>query len=148
MNRVAFWETQSEEETKRRGMDFVVSLCKVPSLVLLEGELGAGKTVFVKGMAKALGISEEQVRSPTFGLIHEYRGNPFPLYHMDFYRLGDWSEVVDLGLEEYLERDGIIAIEWGGKFLSFFSPPFFVVRIVVTGVQMRRIEVSFAGGKV
>ncbi|MEN3202195.1 MAG: tRNA (adenosine(37)-N6)-threonylcarbamoyltransferase complex ATPase subunit type 1 TsaE [Atribacterota bacterium] len=148
MDQVALWETKSEEETKRRGKDFVVSLCKAPSLVLLEGELGAGKTVFVKGMAKALGISEEQVRSPTFGLIHEYLGDPFPLYHMDFYRLGDWGEVVDLGFEEYLERDGIIAIEWGGKFLSFFSPPFFVVHIVVTGEQTRRIEVSFAGGKV
>ncbi|MEN3184382.1 MAG: tRNA (adenosine(37)-N6)-threonylcarbamoyltransferase complex ATPase subunit type 1 TsaE [Atribacterota bacterium] len=144
MDEVAFWETRSEEDTKKRGEDFVMNLCTTPSLVLLEGELGAGKTVFVKGMARALGISEDQVRSPTFSLIHEYSGDPFPLYHMDFYRLNDWSEVVDLGFEEYLEKGGIVAVEWGGKFLPFLSPPFFVVSIVVTGERTRSIRVSLA----
>lgn len=146
MDEVAFWETRSEEDTKKRGRDFVMNLCTNPSLVLLEGELGAGKTVFVKGMADALGISENQVRSPTFSLIHEYLGNPFPLYHMDFYRLSSWDEVVDLGFEEYLEKGGIVAIEWGGKFLPFFPPPFFVIHIVVTGEKTRSIRVSFVRG--
>lgn len=147
MGEVAFWKTENEEETRKRGKEFVINLCKGPALVLLEGELGAGKTVFVKGMAEALGIGETEVRSPTFSLIHEYLGNPFPLYHMDFYRLQDWSEVVDLGFEEYLEKDGIVAVEWGGKFLSFFPPPFFVVSIVIAGEQTRYISISFVEGR-
>lgn len=124
-----------------------MEFCRAPALVLLEGELGAGKTVFVKGMAKALGIDERSVRSPSFTLIHEYRGHPFPLFHMDFYRLHSWSDVVDLGFEEYLEREGIVAIEWGGKFAAFFPPPFFVVRIAVTGERTRDIRVSLVGDR-
>lgn len=147
MGEVAFWKTENEEETRKRGKEFVINLCKGPALVLLEGKLGAGKTVFVKGMAEALGIGETEVRSPTFSLIHEYLGNPFPLYHMDFYRLQDWSEVIDLGFEEYLEKDGIVAVEWGGKFLSFFPPPFFVVSIVIVGEQTRYISISFVEGR-
>ncbi len=147
MREVVSWRTASEEETKRRGEDFVAEFCKAPSLVLLEGELGAGKTVFVKGMAKALGIDDHLVRSPTFSLIHEYQGNPFPLYHMDFYRLKDWAEVIDLGFEEYLEKGGIIAIEWGARFLSFFFPPFFIVRITVAGENVRYLRVFLSGDR-
>ncbi|MBC7216598.1 MAG: tRNA (adenosine(37)-N6)-threonylcarbamoyltransferase complex ATPase subunit type 1 TsaE [Candidatus Caldatribacterium sp.] len=141
MEDLVLWHTESEEETKERGREFVVKFCAGPSLVLLGGELGAGKTVFVKGMAKALGIAESLVRSPTFSLIHEYGGTPFSLYHMDFYRLNDWSEVLDLGFDEYLEKGGIIAIEWGEKFFAFFPPPFFVVRIAVTGEKTRSLRV-------
>jgi|UniRef100_A0A7V3YGA5 tRNA threonylcarbamoyladenosine biosynthesis protein TsaE len=146
MREVAFWRTESPEETKRRGREFVLEFCRSPVLVLLSGELGAGKTVFVKGMAQALGIPESEVRSPTFSLVHEYSGKSCPLYHMDFYRLSRWEEVVDLGFPEYLEEGGIVVVEWGEKFLSLFPPPFFWVQIGIVDECARRIRVTHSGG--
>jgi tRNA threonylcarbamoyladenosine biosynthesis protein TsaE len=90
--------------TLRRGD--VLALC---------GDLGAGKTQFVKGLAVGLQYSAE-VTSPTFTLIHEYVGGWLPLYHFDFYRLDSEDEAVRLGLEEYLTGDGVCVIEWGDKF--------------------------------
>jgi tRNA threonylcarbamoyladenosine biosynthesis protein TsaE len=81
----------------------------------LVGELGAGKTHFVKGLAAGLGYAEE-VTSPTFTLIHEYCGGGLPLYHMDFYRLDSEEEAARLGLDDYLALRGVIAIEWADKF--------------------------------
>lgn len=85
------------------------------AVVALNGELGAGKTQFVKGLAAGLGFVGE-VTSPTFTLIHEYVGGRLPIYHFDFYRLEQEEEVVQLGLEEYLLGDGVCVIEWAGKF--------------------------------
>lgn len=83
---------------------------KFPSMVIcLDGELGSGKTVFVKGFAKSLGISET-ITSPTFNLIKEYESGEMPLYHMDVYRLD--GNVEDLGIEEYYTKEGITIIEW------------------------------------
>ena len=79
------------------------------------GDLGAGKTQFVKGLAAGLQYSSE-VTSPTFTLIHEYVGGRMPLYHFDFYRLDSEDEVLRLGLEEYLAGDGVCVIEWADKF--------------------------------
>ena len=77
----------------------------------LEGELGAGKTCFVQGLARGLG-APEPVTSPTFNLIHEYRGGRLPLYHFDVYRLREPKELEGLGYEEYFEGDGVCAVEW------------------------------------
>lgn len=83
---------------------------KFPGMVIcLDGELGSGKTVFVKGFAKALGISET-ITSPTFSLVKEYQDGELPLFHMDVYRLDDAKE--DFGLDDYLNQDGICIIEW------------------------------------
>ena len=83
---------------------------KFPGMVIcLDGELGSGKTVFVKGFAKSLGISET-ITSPTFNLIKEYESGEMPLYHMDVYRLD--GNVEDLGIEEYYTKEGITIIEW------------------------------------
>ena len=90
--------------TLRRGD--VLGLC---------GDLGAGKTHFVKGLAAALGASAD-VTSPTFTLIHEYIGGRLPLYHFDFYRLDDEDDALKIGLDEYLDGDGICVIEWADKF--------------------------------
>jgi tRNA threonylcarbamoyladenosine biosynthesis protein TsaE len=133
--------TKSAEETQKVGQDFVQRLLP-QSLVLLQGGLGAGKTVFVKGMAQGLGIRPEEVRSPTFALIHEYLHGKIPLYHMDFYRLDNWDEVINLGFMEYLEKEGIVVIEWGDKFLPFFLPPFWMVEIQVLGEEERDIMVQ------
>lgn len=83
---------------------------KFPGMVIcLDGELGSGKTVFVKGFAKALGITET-VTSPTFSLVKEYPDGELPLFHMDVYRLDDSKE--DFGLDDYLNQDGVCIIEW------------------------------------
>jgi tRNA threonylcarbamoyladenosine biosynthesis protein TsaE len=85
------------------------------SVIALNGELGSGKTQFVKGLASGLGFAGE-VTSPTFTLIHEYIGGRLPIYHFDFYRLEKEEEALQLGLEEYLRGDGVCVIEWAGKF--------------------------------
>ena len=83
---------------------------KFPGMIIcLDGELGSGKTVFVKGFAKALGITET-ITSPTFSLVKEYQDGELPLFHMDVYRLDDAKE--DFGLDDYLNQDGICIIEW------------------------------------
>ncbi len=83
---------------------------KFPGMVIcLDGELGSGKTVFVKGFAKALGITET-ITSPTFSLVKEYQDGELPLFHMDVYRLDDAKE--DFGLDDYLNQDGVCIIEW------------------------------------
>lgn len=84
-------------------------------VIALVGELGAGKTQFVKGFANGLGYAGE-VTSPTFTLIHEYLGGRLPLYHFDFYRLENEAEAVGLGIEEYLLGDGACVIEWADRF--------------------------------
>lgn len=80
------------------------------TVVVLEGDLGAGKTTFSKGIAEGLGITQ-MIKSPTYTIIREYEEGKYPLYHMDVYRVGDSAE--DLGLEEYFESDGISLVEWG-----------------------------------
>jgi tRNA threonylcarbamoyladenosine biosynthesis protein TsaE len=84
-------------------------------VLALCGDLGAGKTQFVKGLATALG-SDATVTSPTFTLIHEYLDGRLPLYHFDFYRLEDEDEALKIGLDEYLNGGGICVIEWADKF--------------------------------
>ena len=87
----------------------------------LHGVLGAGKTQLVKGLARGLGF-EGDVTSPTFTIIHEYRGGRLPLYHIDLYRIRSEKEAVDLGLEEYLPGDGVTVIEWPDRIPSLLPP--------------------------
>lgn len=87
---------------------------KAGDVVALYGELGAGKTCLVRGLAKGLGIAEDQVASPSFSLINEYQG-PLPLFHLDCYRLHLAEEIEELGLEEYFDGPGITVIEWAER---------------------------------
>jgi tRNA threonylcarbamoyladenosine biosynthesis protein TsaE len=105
--------TESEGETAEVGKRLAADLSP-GTVVLLHGDLGAGKTAFVKGLAAGLGIDPEQVNSPTFVLIQEYRGGRLPLFHADLYRLDNRREIEDLGLEE-LATEGVLAIEWAEK---------------------------------
>jgi tRNA threonylcarbamoyladenosine biosynthesis protein TsaE len=105
--------TKSEDETVEAGRQLAPSL-GANSIVLLLGDLGAGKTAFVRGVAEGLGASPADVSSPTFTLIQEYRSGRIPLLHVDLYRLNNPQEVEDLGLEE-LGSGAVVAIEWAEK---------------------------------
>jgi len=111
--------THSEAETSAVGSDLAGSLT-AGSVVLLTGDLGAGKTAFVRGLAAGLGIEPEAVSSPTFTLIQEYRGGRMPLHHVDLYRLRS-IEVDDLGLDELTLEGGVTAIEWPDRLPRAFA---------------------------
>lgn len=104
--------TNSPEETTRLGMQLGL-LLKAGDIVCLQGELGAGKTCFAKGVAQGLGI-EDPVTSPTFTLVNEYHGT-LTLYHLDVYRLNGPGEMDDLGYEEYFYGDGVALVEWAER---------------------------------
>ena len=112
----------SLEQTQRFGFR-LGQLLQPGDVVCLEGELGTGKTAFVRGLARALGVVDP-VTSPTFTLISEYRGRQqtMPLFHVDVYRLGAPSEVDSLGLWDYLYDDGVCAIEWADRIRNFLPP--------------------------
>jgi tRNA threonylcarbamoyladenosine biosynthesis protein TsaE len=105
--------TARESETAAVGNELARTL-RAGDVVLLYGDLGAGKTAFVKGLAEGLGVAREEVSSPTFTLVQEYRGGRLTLYHVDLYRLDDPREVGDLGLDE-IAAGGVLAIEWAEK---------------------------------
>jgi tRNA threonylcarbamoyladenosine biosynthesis protein TsaE len=105
--------THSEAETSDVGRQLARTL-SAGTVVLLIGDLGAGKTALVRGLAEGLGVAPEEVSSPTFTLMQEYRGGRVPLIHVDLYRLNDAQEIDDLGLEE-LGLDSVLAIEWAEK---------------------------------
>jgi len=105
--------THSEDETADVGRRLAASL-SAGSVLLLVGDLGAGKTALVRGLAEGLGAAPEEVSSPTFTLVQEYRGGRIPLVHVDLYRLDDAREIDDLGLEE-LGLESVLAIEWAEK---------------------------------
>jgi len=100
--------------------EMITELLQVPKLVVLRGELGAGKTTLVKGMAAALGAANaEEVTSPTFTLVHEYQGKKVRLFHLDLYRLETEQELEGIGLWEMADAaDALVLVEWGDKFAS------------------------------
>ena len=104
------WITHSPAETEALGARLAEAL-DAGRVVAFTGDLGAGKTAFVSGMARALGV-EERVTSPTFTIVNEYEGGRLPLFHFDMYRLGDADELFHIGWEDYLARGGICAVEW------------------------------------
>lgn len=106
--------SRSPEETFAYGRELGESLSGGEVIGLL-GDLGAGKTHFVKGLAAGLG-HEDEVTSPTFTLVHEYAGGRLPLYHFDFYRLRSADDALGIGLDDYLSSGGVLAIEWADKF--------------------------------
>jgi tRNA threonylcarbamoyladenosine biosynthesis protein TsaE len=111
---VATFISNSPVETEAMGQRLAEQI-GVGSILALKGDLGSGKTVFVKGLAVALG-SRAAVTSPTFTILHEYRGGRLPVYHFDFFRLEDRQSVMRLGLDDYFFGDGISVIEWADRF--------------------------------
>ncbi len=107
------WQSHSEAETEAVGAELARAAAPDGVLLLL-GELGSGKTVLVKGMARALGVDRQEIQSPTYTLIHEHQGTNGRLVHVDLYRL-EPAEVESLGLEELLAGPGVKAIEWADR---------------------------------
>lgn len=129
--------TESEEDTQAVAGRLAAQL-KPGDIVLLSGELGAGKTAFVRGLATGLGIDPDAVSSPTFTLVHEYRGGRLKLYHADLYRL-DKAATEDLGLEEMGVVDGVLAVEWPDR-LTRVALAALTVKIDIVDDTTRRIS--------
>ena len=134
------YRTATEEETILLGERLAAEL-PPKQVVLLIGQLGAGKTTLAKGIVKGLGAAEpDEVSSPTFTLIHEY-GRDGRVYHVDLYRLDEPRELATLGLEELFEREAVVLIEWGERFPAILPDERTEIRISVSDGDARQIEV-------
>jgi tRNA threonylcarbamoyladenosine biosynthesis protein TsaE len=132
-------ESRSPHETKSWGRR-LASILEGGELLGLIGDLGAGKTVFIKGLASGLSLREEDILSPTFTMIQEHHGR-LGLYHIDLYRLEE-ATLDDLGLREYLFSEGVAAVEWFERLRGGADMEFLSVRINYAGANLRRIEFS------
>lgn len=135
-------ESRSEEETEAMGARLAAE-DPAPRLILLEGELGAGKTTFVRGLARGLGLDPDDVSSPTFALLHEYAAADEErprLRHLDLYRIGDLESIRDVGLLEILDEEIPVVVEWPPASLDA-RPGAVRVRIEAIGEGVRRIAV-------
>ena len=133
--------THSAEETITFGRA-LANLLVPPKMVLLRGDLGAGKTTLVKGIAAAFGAaSEEDVTSPTFTLIHEYRGPAATLYHIDLYRIDTPRELDTLALDDLRSENSILLIEWGEKFPRLIQERDLEICLAREEESVRRIRI-------
>jgi tRNA threonylcarbamoyladenosine biosynthesis protein TsaE len=132
-------ESRSEAETITIARELAQTL-GAGDVVLLSGNLGAGKTAFVRGLAQGLGINPDEVSSPTFTIVHEYRGGRLALYHADLYRL-ERTATEDIGLEEMGVKDGVLAIEWPDR-LTHALPSAVTVTIEIKADDTRQISVN------
>lgn len=128
--------SRSPEDTQLLG-EMLGKLTQLRDVLLLEGNLGVGKTCFTQGIAWGLEI-EGYISSPSFVLLKEYKGR-LPLYHVDLYRIGNTEEVIGLGLDDYLYRDGVCVIEWAEKGLSVLPAEHLLVRLYHLSDNERRI---------
>lgn len=132
--------TSSANETMEFAKNFAKTI-KAPKIIVLSGDLGAGKTTFTKGFAEGLGISEI-ITSPTFTLLNEYTGNE-RMYHFDMYRLSSKEEAYELGFEDYFKKnDGIVLVEWAENVEGLFSPPYTKITIEKISDNEREIKIE------
>ena len=134
--------TKSEAETERAGERLALSIDD-GTVIAMYGDLGAGKTAFVRGMARGLGLNV-RVTSPTFTIVNEYAGNR-NLFHFDMYRLSSADELFDIGWEDYLARPGIVALEWSENVEEAFDGSEITVRIEKLSDEEREITISGGG---
>ena len=138
------FQTKSSAETIRIGKSIGSHLLP-GDVVALVGELGAGKTQFIKGMATGIGVGKPTyISSPSFTLINEYPGR-IPFYHIDLFRLEREKEAEELGLEDYFQGKGIAAIEWADKIPSFLPKEILLIHIAYTGIHTRSLEIIGKG---
>jgi tRNA threonylcarbamoyladenosine biosynthesis protein TsaE len=136
------WFFSVSDETGMVRLGELIGLSLQGGMVLgLSGELGAGKTRFVKGLAKGMGIDPEDVTSPTFTMISEHNGR-LPLYHMDFYRFEKNRDASEIGVDEYFEGSGVCAIEWADRLPDILPPDSIRIRITVKAEGIRDVEIG------
>ena len=131
--------SDSPEQTEKIGAA-LGKLLTPGTVIAYEGDLGAGKTAFTRGLAKGLG-SNDPVTSPTYTIVNEYLGGRLPLFHFDMYRLRSAEDLWDIGWDDYLERGGVCAVEWSENVRDALECPIFV-RIEKTGDDTRRITIE------
>ena len=131
--------TNSPEETEAVGKRLGQSL-KPGAVIAYQGDLGAGKTAFTRGVALGLG-AKEQVTSPTYTIVNEYLSGKYPLFHFDMYRLASSDDLFDIGWEDYLDRGGICAVEWSENVEDAMESAIWI-RIEKTGEESRRITIE------
>ena len=135
--------TNSPEETEALAARLAEQL-KPGTVIAYQGELGAGKTAFTRGLARGLGC-KEPVTSPTYTIVNEYLGGRIPLFHFDMYRLGCADDLWDIGWDDYLERGGVCAVEWSENVAEAMEDPI-LVRLDKLGESTRRITIEGGAG--
>lgn len=136
-------ETRSSKETYELGYN-MGKKARAGDVYCLDGDLGVGKTVFTQGFAKGLGINEP-INSPTFTIVQEYHDGRLPLYHFDVYRIGDITEMDEIGYEEYFYSEGVCLIEWGNLISEIMPENATYIKIskdLSKGFDYRKIEVT------
>ena len=131
--------THSPEETEALGAALAQRL-EAGTVSAYRGDLGAGKTAFTRGLARGLGVTE-MVTSPTYTIVNEYLGGRLPLFHFDMYRLGSEDELFDIGWEDYLDREGVCAVEWSENVWGALENPI-VITVSRLGEDVRRITIE------
>jgi len=130
--------SKSAEQTKKIARNFAKKHIKGNDIIALYGELGAGKSVFVKGLASYYNINERKVKSPTYTILNIYDGN-LKVYHLDLYRIGDIEEIYYLGYEDFSNSGGITIIEWAEKIEDILPADIYKVKILIEGKNKRKI---------
>lgn len=133
------YHTKSREETSALAESFADKL-NGGEVIALKGDIGAGKTVFTKGLAKGLGVSSN-VTSPTFNIVRQYKGR-LPLFHFDVYRISDIDEMFEIGFEEYLDGEGVVVIEWPELIQELIPQDAIRITIEREGEESRRISIG------
>ena len=131
--------TNSPEETEKVGQA-LGNVLRPGTILAYEGDLGAGKTAFTRGLARGLG-AKEQVTSPTYTIVNEYLGGRLPLFHFDMYRLASSDDLWDIGWEDYLDRGGVCAVEWSENVAEAMEDAVMIC-IEKTGEDSRRITIE------
>ena len=145
MAEILRYDSKSELDTFELGKE-IGQLIESGHIILLSGDLGAGKTLLVKGIGESLGLQKKEITSPSYTLVNEYQGQ-LALYHMDLYRLDTEAELYEIGFEEYLNREGVIVIEWPQLASDIIPPDFLHIKITVnnTNDEKRSFEIKAKG---
>ncbi len=136
LNIISHSESETQALAQKLGQHF-----QNPQVVVLTGSLGCGKTVFVRGLAAALGINEKLVNSPSFTMVNEYPGEKH-LFHLDLFRLDDPSQLHEIGWNEYILREGLFVVEWGEKAGEYLPIRYYLVQFKILDEQQREITIS------
>lgn len=136
---------RSAAQTRRLGVQLSKQL-KPGDVVVLTGEIGSGKTTFVKGMAQGLGVKDSAVSSPSFVLVREYAGK-IPLYHADLFRLENFPQALSIGLEEYYDAGGVTVVEWGTQIPAALPSEFLEIRFEMMDPKTRKLNAIARGPK-